>query len=299
MTALSRLLTAVVFLAVPGAASADESLSARIDKYIADGQGEQKKHAAPHARDEEFVRRIYLDLIGAPPTVAELNDFLADSAQDKREKLIDKLLAAPGYARRMAWHFDVMLMERRSDSKVPRAAWEEYLRSVFAENKPYDVLVRELLSSDGADPKTRPAAKFFLDRDFETNLVTRDIGRIFLGRNVQCAQCHDHPQIDDYKQSEYYGIQAFLNRSFLFPNANVPTAVIAEKADGEANFTSVFDKNKKLELDAAACARRYAGGRTETGEGEGVQGRTRSEREARARVQPVGAYAARRRHDER
>jgi hypothetical protein len=246
MPAFPRLIAAVMVLTIPAFASAATPLHARIDKHIADGFGDNKKHAAPLANDEEFFRRVYLDLTGTIPTVAELNDFLADSAKDKRTKLIDKLLASPGYARRMAWHFDVMLMERRNDAKVPRAAWEEYLRGVFAENKPYDAFVREMLSNDGADTKTRPAAKFFLDRDFEPNLVTKDIGRVFLGRNMQCAQCHNHPVIDDYKQADYYGIQAYLNRSFLFPNAQVPTAVLAEKAEGDTSFTSVFDKNKKL-----------------------------------------------------
>jgi hypothetical protein len=246
MAVAARLLAAVTLLTLPGFAFAADPLHARIDKHIAAGQGDQKKLAAPRAGDEEFCRRVYLDLVGTTPPVAELNNFLADSAKDKRTKLIDKLLASPGYARRMAWHFDVMLMERRNDAKVPRAAWEEYLRAVFAENKPYDAFVRELLSADGADPKTRPAAKFFLDRDFEPHLVTKDIGRVFLGRNMQCAQCHDHPTIDDYKQADYYGIQAYLNRSFMFPNAQVPTAVLAEKAEGDVSFMSVFDKAKKL-----------------------------------------------------
>jgi hypothetical protein len=246
MPVLPRLFAAAILLAIPSFAFAADPLHTRIDKHIVDGFGDNKKHAAALANDEEFFRRVYLDLTGTTPTVAGLNNFLADSAKDKRAKLIDKLLASPGYARRMAWHFDVMLMERRGDAKVPRAAWEEYLRSVFAENKPYDAFVSEMLSNDGADPKTRPTAKFFLDRDFEPHLVTKDIGRIFLGRNMQCAQCHDHPTIDDYKQADYYGIQAYLNRSFLFPNAQVPTAVLAEKAEGDTNFTSVFDKNKKL-----------------------------------------------------
>ncbi len=240
-----RPIAAVLLLTIPGSAFASDPLHARIDKHIAGGFGDTKT-IAPRASDDEFLRRVYLDLVGTAPTVAELNDFLADSAKDKREKLIDRLLASPGYARRMAWHFDVMLMERRNDVKVPRQAWEDYLRAVFAENKPYDAFVRELLSTDGADPKTRAAAKFFLDRDLEPHLVTKDIGRVFLGRNLQCAQCHDHPTIDDYKQADYYGIQAYLNRSFLFPNPQVPTAVIAEKAEGDVSFMSVFDKNKKL-----------------------------------------------------
>ena len=250
MPAPSRLFAAVALLVLPGLAISADPLHARIDKHIADGFGELKKHAAAPATDAEFFRRVYLDLTGTTPPVAELHAFLGDSAKDRRAKLIDKLLTGPGYARRMAWHFDVMLMERRPDAKVPRAAWEEYLRSAFAENKPYDALVREMLSSDGADPKTRPAAKFVLDRDFEPHVVTRDIGRIFLGRNMQCAQCHDHPTIDDYKQADYYGIQAYLNRSFLFPDAKVPTAVIAEKAEGDVSFMSVFDKAKKLNSTA-------------------------------------------------
>jgi hypothetical protein len=246
MSAAFRPLAAALLLAVPTSARAADPLHVRIDTHIAAGFGESKKFAAPAAGDEEFVRRVYLDLVGTTPTVAELYAFLADADADKRTKLIDKLLAAPGYARRMAWFFDVTLMERRADSKVPRAAWEAYLTSAFAENKPYDALVRELLSNDGADPKTRAAAKFFLDRDMEPHLVTRDLSRMYMGRNIQCAQCHDHPTIDDYKQADYYGIQAYLNRSFLFPAATAATAVIAEKAEGDVNFMSVFDKAKKL-----------------------------------------------------
>jgi len=245
MSVFSRLLTAAIILTSANFASAAE-LHAHIDKHIADGHPDFAKQAAPLASDEEFARRIYLDLTGTIPTVAELTAFLADTDKDKRAKLIDKLLASPGYARRMAWHFDVMLMERGRDAKVPRAAWEAYLLSVFAENKPYDAFVREMLSNDGSDPKTRAAAKFFLDRDLEPHLVTKDIGRIFLGRNMQCAQCHDHPIVDDYKQADYYGIQAFLNRSFLFPNAQAANAVIAEKAEGDVSFMSVFDTTKKL-----------------------------------------------------
>lgn len=220
-------------------------LHSRIDAAIAAGHPDYVKLAAPVSDDAEFVRRIYLDLAGTIPSSSETRAFLDDRSLDKRVKLIDRLLDGPGYVRRMVWFLDATLMERRPDSKVPRAAWEEYLRAAVADNKPYDQFVRDLLSNDGSDAKTRPAAKFFLDRDMEPNLVTRDLGRIFLGRNVQCAQCHDHPNVDDYKQEHYYGILAYVNRSFLFPNAGVATAVIAEKGEGDVNFVSVFDKNKK------------------------------------------------------
>jgi len=236
---------ALLILLFAPAAVADEPLHARIDKLIAAGHPSHTKLAAPPADDGEFLRRATLDLTGTIPSSAEVTAFFADADPGKRTKTIDRLLAAPGYPRRMAQAFDVILMERRKDTRVPRAAWETYLRDTFTENRPYDAFAREILSADGTDAKTRPAAKFFLDRDGEPNLITRDLGRVFLGRNLGCAQCHDHPTVADYKQADYYGIQAFINRTFLFPNAQVPTAVIAEKADGEVIFTSVFDKSKK------------------------------------------------------
>jgi Protein of unknown function (DUF1553)/Protein of unknown function (DUF1549) len=221
-----------------------QGLADKIDTLIAAGHRDYAKVAAPIAADDEFLRRVTLDLIGRIPTTAEARAFFADRSLFKRVRAIDALLASPESARRLQQYLDVALMDRRPDAKVPRAAWEEFLRSSFAANKPYDRLIRDILSADGVDPAARGAAKFFLDRNLDPQITTRDISRLFLGRNVQCAQCHDHPIVDDYKQDQFYGIQAFFNRAFLFPNAQAPTAVIAEKADGEVSFTSVFDKAK-------------------------------------------------------
>src|SRR5690606_35626623 len=100
-------------------------------------------------------------------------------------------------ARRMQYAFDVMLQERRPDKYVPDNEWQEYLFTSFVENKPYDQLAREILAADGRDPKFRAPAKFYLERGVEPNLLTRDVGRLFLGRDMQCAQCHDHPLVSD------------------------------------------------------------------------------------------------------
>jgi hypothetical protein len=235
--------TAAFLALFSASASAAEPLHRRIDALIAAGSLESP---APPAPDGEFLRRATLDLNGTVPTAAEARAFLGDRSPDKRAKRIDALLARPAYARRMAQVFDVVFTERRPDAKVPRAAWEAYLRESFAANKPYDRLAREILSADGADPKTRAAAKFYLDRDVEPNLVTRDVGRVFLGRDLRCAQCHDHPTITDYKQDQYYGILAFLARSYPFPNAGDANATVGEKADGDTTFSSVFDNAKAL-----------------------------------------------------
>src|SRR5438128_3505872 len=187
-------------------------LAQRIDQEIL--QGLHGTPAALAAGDAEFLRRIYLELTGIIPPAAEARAFLTDPAPDKRSKLIGKLLAGDDYARHMQYTFDVLLLDRRPDKFVNRPDWLEFLRKSFAANTPYDQLVRDILSADGADPKTRAAAAFYLNREGEPNVLTKDISRLFLGMNLQCAQCHDHPLVDAYKQDFYYGIYAFLNRSY-------------------------------------------------------------------------------------
>jgi hypothetical protein len=86
----------------------------------------------------------------------------------------------------------------------------------------------------------RPAARFVLDRDAEPNAVTRDIGRLAFGMDLQCCQCHDHPLIDDYYQNDYYGLFAFVHRTSLFTEPKSKAVQLTEKADGEASFKSVF-----------------------------------------------------------
>ena len=76
------------------------------------------------------------------------------------------------------------------------------------------------------------------------DLLTRDVGRLLLGKDLQCAQCHDDPRYDDYKQADYFGIFAFLNRLSLFRDNEKKQTLLAEKAEGNVTFTSVFTGNK-------------------------------------------------------
>src|SRR6266478_4382324 len=166
-------LLSVLAVAVP--AVAQTSLHQRIDQAIVAGKPDFEKQAAPPASDAEFLRRLTLDLTGTIPTAEEARAFLNDPSPSKRQVLIDRLLTGPEYARHLADVFDVLLMERRPDKNVPRAQWQEYLRSSFASNKPWDQLVREILTSDGTDAMLRPAAKFYLDRNGDVTILTRDI----------------------------------------------------------------------------------------------------------------------------
>ncbi len=185
------------------------------------------------------MRQVYLDLHGTLPTLAETQSFLADAAPDKRAALVDRLLAHPRFARNMQYVLDAMWMERRPKKHIEPTEWREYLRTSLAANKPLHKLAAEILGADGDAKGVRPAVRFYLDRDADPNAVTRDVARLFFGRDLQCAQCHDHPLVDDYTQAEYYGLFATLTRGVLFTDKQ-SLPFYAEKADGEASYKSVF-----------------------------------------------------------
>ncbi|MEZ6131633.1 MAG: DUF1549 domain-containing protein [Planctomycetaceae bacterium] len=194
--------------------------------------------------DAEFLRRISLDLIGMPPTADDARAFLNDASPDKREQLVDRLLASPHYARHLMATLDVMLMERRAHTHVSADEWQAWLLKSVRDNKPWNVLVREILTADGDDPVLRPAARFALDRGAEPNLLTHDISRIFFGRDMQCAQCHDHPLVTDYLQSDYQGLLAYVSPSYaLVRTVGDKTITLhAERAGSDLPFESVFAK---------------------------------------------------------
>lgn len=212
--------------------TAAEPLHVRIDKILdATDIGPQAKTTS----DAEFLRRVYLDLTGNIPSPDEARAFLDDKSPDKRVKLIDRLLAGPGYARQMTNAFTLMLMERRSDP----ADWQQWLRESIEQNKPWNQIASEILGADGSDPKTRGATNFFIARSVEPNLMTREVGRMFFGMDLQCAQCHDHPRIDSYYQRDYYGIFAFVSGIHQVKVGKKP-AMLGEKVVGIASFKSVF-----------------------------------------------------------
>jgi hypothetical protein len=143
----------------------------------------------------------------------------------------------------MADLFHVMLMERLGDN----AEWTKYLRESFAKNKPYDQLVREMLRADSRN-EAAAGASFWVAKRLENygqnpvdySALTRDVGRLFLGKNFQCCECHDHLFIDDYKQQDFQGLHAFFKNTYL---ANPAKFVVGERPTTEKlAFASVFTK---------------------------------------------------------
>lgn len=238
------LLLAAAALASLPTARAEEPLSTRIDALIAAKAGGFA--VSPPTDDAEFLRRLYLDLAGRIPTVAEARQFLSDTAPDKRAALIDRLLNSADYPRRMQELFHVMFMERLGDND----AWKKYLHDAFAANKPWHTMAREILRADPADEANRGAAFFYAKRldHYGQNPIdypglTRDVGRLFLGVDLRCAQCHDHLFIDDYKQEDFQGLFAFFQNAFLH---DLSAPIVAEKPTTQkVAFMSVFAKVEK------------------------------------------------------
>lgn len=214
-------------------------LHERIDTLI---ESEFAGPLTPPASDADFLRRAHLDLTGMIPTADEARTFFADPAPDKRPRLVDRLLTTPQHARHLAIFFDLTLMERRPQKHVNVGAWQQFLFQSCLTNKPWHHLAREILAADGVDEANRVAARFNLDREADPNLLTRDTGRIFFGMNLACAQCHDHPNVPDYLQRDYHGLFAFFNRTYLFTRDHDKKAFVAEKAEGDVTFASVFTK---------------------------------------------------------
>lgn len=246
MDFMSRFLIAVVFAfgVLTLDASAQSSLHEKIDQWIeARAKGTQ---FAPLADDEEFLRRASLDLLGRIPTREELAAFRKDANPLKREKWIDKALVSKAHARKMADFFHVHFMERLGDNPE----WHAYLEQSFQANKPWNVMAGEILKGkrSAEDPS---GAGFFLSKRLENygqnpvdySALARDVGRLFLGRDLRCAECHDHLFVEDYKQEDFKGLFAFFQNTFL---VDAKSMVVGEKlTDKKLEYSSVFKKDKK------------------------------------------------------
>lgn len=181
----------------------------RIDELIDRRLKEAEREPAPRSSDAEFLRRAYLDLTGVTPRVAEVRAFLADPAEDKRAQLIDRLLHSPAHATHLAntWR-RIMLPGGMNLEQVNNVVGvQNWLRTQFAENLRYDNLVSELFVATEGD-QTGPAL-YYTALDLAPEKLAGSTARIFLGLQIECAECHDHP-FDKWKQTDFWGYAAFF-----------------------------------------------------------------------------------------
>ena len=234
----------IILLVASPRSQATDPLHIQIDRLV---NARLSGSIAPVTADHEFLRRVTLDLAGRIPTVEETRSFLNDDSSGKREALIDQLLSGPEYPVAMAGLFNVMLMERRGENED----WDRFLTTSFAANQPWNEIVRQILAPSADNEDARGAAWFYKRRLEKSGQqvtdyagLTRDVGRLFLGVDLQCAECHDHLMIEDYKQQEFQGLfTVYKNvsiRNEKFPAIN--ETAITEKLE----FISVFGSEQQL-----------------------------------------------------
>jgi hypothetical protein len=234
---LTRLIAALLLLpALARAGAGAEPLRAAIDREVKARW--KDKGVAPAARgtDAEFLRRVYLDLLGTPPTYDEATKFLAGTSAKKREALVEALLADPRFAAAQANVWDLALFGRHpgniGDTRV-RPAFKKWLAKQFADGVAFDKLVKELLLAE------QPGSEMFLVQFRNApDEATVAVSRLFLGTQLQCAKCHDHPY-DVWTQKDFYGMSGFFVRLVVQDSGsgNNRTFSIGEKNAGEVLFS--------------------------------------------------------------
>jgi len=196
--------------------------------------------------DATFIRRVSIDIAGRLPTVAEVEQFLADPDPSKRDRLVDRLVDSPGYADYFANKWSTILRnKRRNGNDIPYTyKFHAWIRRAFRENMPYDQFVRSVLTATG-DPETHPPVAWY--REVRTsNQQMEDVAQLFLGMRMACAKCHHHP-FERWSQQDYYGFEAFfsqvgLKNSKFNPNVNQPDTVFLKTSAPTA-------KNPRTQLD--------------------------------------------------
>lgn len=199
-----------------------------IDAFVASAHETRQLTAAAEASPSVLLRRLYLDLLGIPPTPAELSAWLSDPAPDRFERKVDELLARPEYGQRWGRHW--MDVWRYSDWYGSRGIneirysqrhiwrWRDWIVDALNSDKPYDRMLQEMLAADELAPDDPAAlrATGFLGRNwykFDRNVwmfdAVEQTAQAFLGVTLRCARCHDH-KFDPLSQREYYQFRAFF-----------------------------------------------------------------------------------------
>lgn len=204
-----------------------------IDSLLIARMTEENVSPAAGADDAEFLRRISLDLAGRIPTVAQTRDFLADESPDKRARLIDRLLDSPATVNHLAETWRNAMLPSNASPQLFRnsAGLHNWLRDQISDNMRYDRIVSDLIAATGSE-QDGPAL-FFTALDLEPKKIAAATARIFLGLQIECAECHDHP-FDDWKQQDFWGYAAFFAR--LPKNDNMVRAQnfrLSDRSDGE------------------------------------------------------------------
>jgi hypothetical protein len=217
-----------------GSRPAVQRAAAEIDRLLAASWQERGVKASPRLHDAQFLRRIYLELGGRIPSYDEARQFLAAKTKTKRADLIDALLESPDYVSHFYNYWaDVLRLQERPQKNLIFEPYLWYVKHAIATNLPYDTWVQTMLTADGRLWEN-PAVGFQLrDKGMPLPYVDNTV-RVFLGTQIGCAQCHDHP-FDDWTQHKFYELAAFLSGTQM-QSGQVNAVGKVRPGDGERNL---------------------------------------------------------------
>ena len=179
-----------------------------IDTHVYRRLGQLNIQPAELCSDAEFLRRVYLDLIGTLPTADEARAFLADERSNRRALLVDALLQRPEFADYWALKWaDLLRVDRQALGHQGAYELYRWIRTSLAEGKPLDAMAREVITAEGPLAETPPA--HFYSAVNEPGKAASTISQVFLGVRIECAQCHHHP-FDRWSQTDYFGMTAYF-----------------------------------------------------------------------------------------
>ena len=207
-----------------------------IDAEIKKGWQKDKITPAGRSSDSVFLRRIYLDLVGVVPSYEDTTAFLKDTDPRKREKLINKLLAEPRYATQQAHFWDLVLFGRHPQNIFDTRkhdGFTKWLAGEFAKNEPYDRIVKQILTGE-----QEGSEMFYVQYRNAPEEAATAVSRVFLGTQLQCARCHDHP-FEAWTQKDFFGMAGFFVRLVVIDGGGAEGKKkfkIAEKSTGDVLF---------------------------------------------------------------
>ena len=206
-----------VFLAIvphgePLAAIPDFPTTTEVDRHAVAKWKKLGLKPSPLADDATFLRRITIDLCGRLPTAEEVKSFLADTANDKRAKLAERLLESPDYPAYFAMKWGGILRNSNlAGAEQASYAFHNWIKDSIARNRPYDEFVRGVVAASGEWQDAPAINWYWQNRDDPLHMVTADVAQVFLGIRLQCAKCHHHPY-ERWGQADYYGLAGFFTR---------------------------------------------------------------------------------------
>ena len=191
--------------------SSSVAMTSRIDQLVDELWQENDVVPVDLANDETFLRRVYLDVIGRVPTIGEYNQFFELDTQDRRSKLIDELLDSREHALHMGgiWKRILVPDDETAISRLGGSGkLEQWLSDAFADNLPYDKLVKQLLLAEGRVNESGPLL-FYAAAKMNAEELAARTSRTFLGMRMECAECHDHP-FDHWSQEDFWSLAAYF-----------------------------------------------------------------------------------------